>query len=927
MRSPQHVLAHLWRAAREGVRNLTRRDDAARDLDDELAHFLRLSAEEHMRRGMPREEAERVARAQMGGVEATKAHVRGGGWESHVDVFFDDFVHAMRGLRRTPSFTIAAVATLALGIGANTAMFSVIDAVLLRPLPYQDADRLALLWTDDARRGLSREGTAVATIEDWGGASRSLERIAYFATQRVAPLDEVTGERVRSRAAYVSDGLFETLGAPPAMGRTISASEAQLRLPVAVISHGFWQKHFSGAPDVVGRPLTFEDGSNVGTTTVTVIGVMPPPFFFPDRITEIWTPATTYWRFAQERDERFRPSARRWTAVTRLREGARLAEAETELRQLGARLASTYPSTVPDFPGFSPSLVPILDTIATTSLQSTLWLLLGAVTLVLLVACANVASLLLARAAERQPEFALRAALGAGRGRLVRQLTTESLALAVLGGLAGVVVALAASGIIGSLAAATLPRIDELVLDARVLMFTAAMSLLSALVFGVVPVLRLSSTGASEVVRDGTRTTAGIRSRRSRSVLLVVECAMTVVLLAGAGLLLRSLHHLSSVDPGFDPRNVLTVRLELPAERPIITAPGESPADIAFVRARAAEERMAELSSRIAALPGVEAVGFIDDLFIGGAGNESITIPGRAASTMPAGEIAEALVSPGFFPVLRIPLLRGRHPSRADAQRRVAALFDRSSPRPDDAVLVNATFAERYFPDADPLGRRFCVGAAETDCREIVGIAGDTKRQGLDRDVIPQYYGTFVPAASGRLDLLVRTLGEPIAHERAVRTAIAQTMPGVTIASVATAQSGLDAFAAQRTLQTWLLSSFAALALSLAAVGIFGLVHQTVTERAQEIGIRVALGASPVRVLRLVIAQGMRLPAVGIVIGLVASLALTRLLAHLLFGVGPVDPATLAGVGLALLLTGALASYLAGRRAARIDPVHAMRRG
>ncbi len=922
---PDEWLVRVWRAARAGVRSLTHRDQALRDLDDELQHFVEQATRERVRNGLSSAAADRAARLDLGSIAAARDRVRDSGWESHVESFATDVRIALRGLRRTPAFACSAIITLALGIGASTAMFNVLNTVMLRPLPYREPERLVVLQTDDVRRGLSAEGTAVATIEDWSTGSRAFERVAWFTTQRVAAVAPQTGERSRARAGWVSGAVFSTLDARPAAGRAITEDDVSSRRPVAVISHAFWMQYFGGAANVVGQQLEMEDGSPAGSVHLTVVGVMPPSFFFPDRLTAIWTPATTHWRFARDRDEPFAPSARRWIAVARLRDNTSVADARAELSHVGARLAAAYPTTVPDFPGFAPSVVPMLDTVAGAGLRTTLWILLGAVTLVLLVACANVASLLLIHAASRQREFAVRTALGAGRWRLARQLGAESLVLAALGGAAGVGCAVVASPAIARLAAGALPRLDELAFDGRVLAFASAMSLFSALVFGITPALRIAGCDTNALLRTASHATAGVRSRRHRGVLVVAQCALTMVLLAGSGLLLRSLHRLSAVDPGFDPHDVLTVRLELPAERAPMLVPGVSPVEMARTRAEAAHDRMTELVDRVGQIPGVEAAGYIDDLFIGGSGNESIVIPGRAVSNMPTGELAEALVSPGLFNTLHVPLVRGRLPTRDDARRRVASLF--AAKRADDAVLVNATFAARYFGGQDPIDQRFCLDEAMKECRVIVGVVGDMRRQGLDRAVIPQYYGTFVPAASGRVDLLVRTRGEPMSLAAEVRALATRLVPGVTIAAVATAEAGLDGFAAQRRLQTVLLTCFAGLSVVLAGVGIFGLAHYVVAARWQEIGIRVALGASPARVLRLVIGDSIRLPLIGVSIGLVAALALTRILASQLFEVEATDPLTLAAVSGLLIAIGAGACVAAARRAVRLDPVSVVREG
>jgi predicted permease len=927
----------LWRAIRAGTRSLIRRQQVEQDLDDELQHFLELITEENLRAGMPRAAAERAARLQVGGIEATRSRVRATGWEAVLETSWHDLRYALRGLLRNPGFSALAVLTIALGIGANTAMFSVINAVILRPLPYRDAERLALIWTDDVRRGLHNEATPYITITDWRAQSRAFSGIAYFTRQRVVPLtNERNGEWNSTRSSLVSGNLFDVLGVAALRGRAISAQDEAQHAPVAVISYAYWQRQFGGAADILGRSLVLDGLTKSGHTTLAVIGVMPPEFYFPDKLTEIWTPATTYWRFTRESTERFHDWARSYTAVGRLATGVAIADARADLSRIGNRLRAEYPTSVEDFPGFATTVSSALDSVAGSSLQATLWLLLGAVGVVLLVACLNVANLLLARGAARQQEFAVRRALGAGRARLIRQLTAESIFLALCGGVLGVAIASWGTRIAARVASAYVPRLDEITLDARVLLFATTLSIVSGLVFGIVPALRLSGIHANEALRESGRGTSSVRLRQTRGLLVMAECSLAVVLLAGAGLLIKSLYRLNSVDPGFKTAGVLAVRLEFPAEAPPSAEELTQTSRIAPARARGREQRMRELLERLRTVPGVESVGFIDDLFIAGQGNESITIPGRSAREMAGGELLQSLATPEFFQALRVPLVRGRYLTHADAQQRIRAswsqvntdmsLAEKERLATPEPVVVNAAFVKRYFPDENPIGKRFCIDPTnKTYWYEIVGVIGDMHRQGLERSTIPQYIGPYYPSALGRADLIVRTSGDPLQMAAPIRSVVKQQMPAVTIASTASAESMLDNFSAVRRLQTGLLAAFAALALILAAVGIFGLVHYAVGERTREIGVRVALGASPGNVLKLVIRQGMHMPAIGIVLGLAAAAAMTRIMTNLLFEVGALDPLTFATVAGALSLIALLACYVAARRALALDPLQALR--
>jgi putative ABC transport system permease protein len=925
----------LLRTVSAGLRALLRKEMVARELDDELRDYVERATLDKMRDGLSRQAAERAVRIEIGGIEPTKEHVRAAGWESIVEALWQDTRYAVRGLRRNPGFTAIAALTLALGIGANTAMFSVVNAVMLRPLPYHAPDRLVLVWTDDTRRGLHREGTAYRTINDWARENRSFQQLAYFSMQRIAPMtNDAGGGRGRSRSALVSANLFSVLGVSPLLGRALTQADEDERAPVIVISHAFWQRWFAGAPDIVGKSLTIDDPSKGGLGTLTIVGVMPPGFYFPDKITEMWTPATTYWRFTRESSERFPSWSRRWTALARLAPGTSITNARDDLTRIGRRLTALYPTDVQDFPGFGAAVVPMLDTIAGTGLQSALWLLLGATTLVLLVACANVASLLLARGASRQQEFAVRRALGGGRSRLLRQLAAENVVLALAGGLPALAFAAWGTRILGAAASRYVPRIDEITIDARVLAFALLASTGAALLFGVVPALRLSSVDPNEALKEGGRGTGTLRLRKSRASLLAAECSLAIVLLAGAGLLLRSLNRLTSIAPGFDPQHVLTVRLEFPSEQAVSAEERTQTSRVEQGRARAREQMMHEMTARLAAMPGVESVGFIDDMFIAGQGNHSITIPGRAPVS--AGELNDGSITPGFFSSLRVPLLRGRYLTRDDAMQKIQALWSlvitdlplaekerRAIPEP---VVVNEAFVRRFFPNEDPLGKRFCIDPTnKTYWYIIVGVIGDMHRQGLERATIPEYFGPYFPSPNGRADLVVRTAGDPLAVAPSIRREVSRAMPSVVIASVTTADSQLGDFSAQRRLQTWLLTAFAAFALALAAVGVFGLVHYAVAERTREMGIRMALGAAPIDILALVVREGMRMPLAGIIIGLVASAGLTRVMAHLLYGVSPMDVVTFASVPLVFACVSLGACYVAARRTGRVDPVEALR--
>ncbi|HKW02746.1 MAG TPA: ADOP family duplicated permease [Vicinamibacterales bacterium] len=929
----------LWRTLSSGLRRLFAGGAADQDLDDELRHYLALATEEGIRRGLTPEAAARAARVRMGSFEAAKTEVRLGGWEAIFGSIGQDLRVGLRRLVRAPAFTFTAVLSLAFGLGANTTLFSIANAVLLRPLPYRDASQLVLVWTDDARRGLHREATASSTILDWRARNRTLSAVAFFSTGRTAAMtNEPGGARARTRNALVSGNLFAVLGVGAFRGRVISEDDERNRAPVAVVSHAYWQRALGGAEDAVGRMLTIDDPSKGGTGQFEIVGVLPPGFFFPDKLTDIFLPATTYWRFARESQERFPSWARRWTAVGRLAPGASAESARDDLNHIGQQLASAFPGAPDDFPGFGTTVVPVLDTIAGANLRAALWLLLGAVALVLVVVCANVANLQLARGATRQRELAVHRALGASRWRIVRQLAVESAVLAGAGGIAGVAIAAWTTPLLANAVRAYVPRMDEVGFDGRVWLFAAVASIASGIVFGSVPALRASSQDAREALREGGRGTGTRKIRRSQGALVLAQCALALVLLAGAGLLAKSLRHVYAIDPGFDPSNVLTLRLEFPNDPPPSAEERTQTSVIAQSRARAREQAMTDLIARVSAIADVSAVAATDDLFVAGQGHASITIPGRSPNEGEAGELNDAVVTPGFFPLMRVPLQQGRLLTREDTQQKIRALWSsvvtdqsleekerRAIPEP---VVVNHAFVTRFFPGINPIGRRFCIDPTnKTYWYEIVGVVGDMHRGGLERSSIPEYYGPYIPSSYGRADLLVRTSGAPERLAPTVRAEVIRAMPLVTIASISTAEAQLGDFLSQRRLETVLLAIMAGLALLLAAGGIFALTHYAVAERTREIGVRVALGATPGDVLRLLVAAGLRMPIAGIVIGLVVSAALTRVLAHELYDVAPTDPFTFIGVAAMLAAIAASACYLAARRAARANPLDALREG
>jgi predicted permease len=795
----------------------------------------------------------------------------------YMDGVTNDLRYAARMLRRSPSFTAIAIVTLALGIGANTAMFSVVNAVILRPLPYQDPDRLAMLWTNDPKRDIREEGTSYPTFLDWRSQSRAFADMAICS--RGNPVTLTGGnepERVMGEA--VSANLFPLLGVTPILGRTFSDDEEQQREHVVVLSYGLWQRRFGASREAIGKML------EVDGQTFQVIGVMPAGFYFPTKDVQLWQPATfvsmTLLPAVRDRIWTSRFSDW-WRVVGRLRPTATFDDAQAEMTAIGQRLALAYPTTDVGFAGFGVNVVPMLLQTTGRDLQRALWVLLGAVGFVLLIACTNVANLLLARGAARQREFALRAALGAGQVRLVRQLAVESALLVVGAAVVGLALALAGVRVLQAAAPPGIPRLDETQLDPRVLIFTASVSIVGGLLFAIVPAWKTSRSDPADALKQGGRTgSEGLRLSRARRTFVVVECALAVALLAGAGLLLKSFVRVETVNPGFEAKQVLLVRIN---------------------SARLSRE----LLDRIASLPGVQAVGAIrsfdpmnPDIAITAEGQPSLRAP-----------LTSERVTAGFFQAMRVPLRTGRHFTEEDGR---------------GMAIINQTMAKTFWPREDPIGKRFKRGASDSTSRwmTVIGVVGDMRRRGLERDAVSEFYE---PEIEPSMELAIRTTTDALGHVASVRQVIRSFDGHAVIGRVTTVENHLGELGAARRFQTWLIAVFAGLGLVLSAIGIYGVMHYAVAQRTHEMGIRIALGAGGSHVLWLVIGEGLRLALIGVAAGLLAALQLTGVMARLLFEVSATDPAIFAIVPVMLTMVAVLACYLPARRASKVDPIVALR--
>jgi putative ABC transport system permease protein len=797
-----------------------------------------------------------------------------------------DIRYSLRMLTRKPGFTLLVVAALAIGIGANSAIFSIVNSILLRPLPYRDPDRLVMVWMDNHRLNVAQDVHSYANYADYRDQNQSFDQLAVF--NGISVNLTGAGEPERVIGTMASPSLFEVMGVDPLIGRTFSADE---EVPghdqVVILGYGFWQRRFGGDRNILGQEVSLSDVKR------TVIGVMPQTFEFPHKDAELWVP------LAPDPRRKASRGGFSYQVVGRLKPGVSLPQARQDMNGIAQHLVEQYP----DLMGYGVNLVALHDQIV-GKVRPALLVLLATVAFVLLIACANVANLLLARAASREREIAIRSALGAGRLRVVRQLLTESLVIAVLGGVTGLLIANWGLKALVALSPEDIPRRGQIGIDLRVLGFTLLLSILTGIVFGLVPALRASKMELNESLKEGGRgASGGIQGRRIRSALVVLEVALSLLLLIGAGLMIRSFRQLLTVDLGFNPDRLLTMNIQLSRSR------YQGPLSAAFFR---------QLIERVEALPGVESAGAITAVFIEGLPNSSnFTIDGRPPP--PAAEQIEApidFVTPGYFRTMGISLLKGRE------------LSERDGPEAPQVAIINDTFARRFWPGEDPLGQRFRFGDSTSTAPwlTIVGVVADMRRTGFDSDVRCE---AFLPYAQrqfvGFLSLVVRTAASPGSLAATVRDIVWSMDPEQPVSHIRTMDQMLGGMMAQRRLNMVLFSLFAGVALVLAAVGIYGVISYSVTQRTHEIGIRMALGAGRAEVLKLVVGEGMTVVGIGIGLGLVSALGLTRLMATLLYGVSPTDPLTFAALPLVLAGVALAACLVPGRRATKVDPIVALR--
>jgi len=867
-------LSRLWAIGRSRQRD--------RAIDDEISGHLAEATEEYVRRGLSLEEARRAARRSFGGVTQAKEvyrQVRSFMWLEDV---WRDSRHGLRTLRKSPAFTAAAAATLALAIGANTAMFSVLNAVLLRPLPYRAPEQLAMLWTEDPTQNLREGRSALWSVEQWRSQSQSFADMATFDSVSMTLAADDGAEQIVG--ASISPNLLPLLGIQPALGRSFSADEAEQQQRLVLISHRFWQARFGGSLDALGATLVLNGVPR------QIVGILPADF-------EIAMVAADVWVAHASRQDARGPDT--WFVVGRLRPAATFDQAQEEMSTVARRLNDQLPANERNR---GITVVPLTLYMVAPQSRLALWILGGAVFCVFLIAAANVTSLSLARSVTRAREIAVRAALGASAGRIVRQLLTESVLLAAVSGLIGTLLAFVGIRLIRAFGPPTIPRLNETGLDLRVLGWILAISALAGILVGLAPALATLRRNLRPAGEEGGRSvTGGVAAGRIRRALVVAEFALAIVLLVGAGLLVRSWWYVNRVDPGFKPERVVVVELTAPASFDI-------PAQRAGLYDRVLEQ--------IRAIPRVENAGIIGDLFIGNSREQMVTVERDEGTVSERLRFAGGEVSPDFFKAIGTPLLRGRFFSIGDG------------PDGTPVAIINDAMARRSWPGQDPVGRRFKLGPQDSNRPwfTVVGVVADMRRQGLEREPFPQMFVSLAQNPPRSVDLFIRTsVDDPLTMAADIRAAVRRVEKNAPVYGVAPLEQQLGTYLAQRRFQTSLLTGFSIVALLMAAVGIYGLIQYCIATRTQEIGLRMAVGAQSSDIFRMIIGEGLTICLTGLALGLAGAWWLGRAGSALLFGVTASDPLTFTAVSLLLTVVALAACYFPARRAMTVDPLAALR--
>ena len=881
----------LLAAFRFRLRALLRREEFDRDLEEEIDFHLSLETmrEESTATGRADHgDARYAARRRFGNVTHYAEETRAMTGLGFFDMARQDIRFALRTFRQAPGFTLVAVLTIALGLGATTAIFSVVNALILQPLPYPDAERIVMVWMDNRRQGNREDIHSYPNLADLRSQNQVLSSLAPYTSTGLNLTG--SGEPQRLVGGAMPAEVFGALGVKPIIGRLYSAeNETAGNDAVVLLSHSLWQAQFAGDREIVGRQIELNGRKR------TVVGVMPKGFAFPSELAQLWVPLIVPERLRTARGSYAFP------AIGRLKPGVTLERAQADLSAIAKRLEQQYP----DNRDYGVYVNPLPNHVVGATLRTTLWIMLGAVGAVLLIACANVANLLLSRAAVREREVTVRMALGASGGRLIRQLLTESLLLSLIGGATGVLIAIAGLRALRAMAPADLPRMDAVAVNGTVLLVASVVTIATGLIFGLVPAMQSSRTRLSETLREGGRGGSSGRSgQRLRRTIVAAQLALVVVLLTGAGLLARTFFTLQGTSLGFDTKNVLTMNIQLPGAK--------------YGQPRQAAGFYGSLLERIRAVPGVVSAGTVTTMMLSTTPNSGGAIAEGRPVRNEDPEVTFDVASPDFFKTIGARLAAGRYFTAAD----------RDSAPP--VAIINEHMAKYYWPGGNPVGRRFLFGNAPTDSTRspwmtVVGVVADMRRTGVD---MPVRNEAFIPYAQnptlGNL-VVVKSARDPMSLVSSVRAAIRAIDPTQPVSNIRTMDDMLSRLIAQRRFSMTLVVAFAALALVLAAIGAYGVTSYLVSQRTKEIGVRLALGAQPGTVTRLVVLDGLRVGLLGLTVGVLGALATTRLASSLLYGVSPRDPVTIGGVSAFLLLVVAFANYLPARRAARVDPLVALR--
>jgi len=872
------------------LKALLKRRQMDRDLGDELEFHLAMREGKNREAGMDFVEARHAARRQFGNAMIVKERTREMWTFTLLETLYQDFRHALRQLRNKPAFAAVAVLTLAVGIGSSCAVFSVVNSVLLKPLPYRQEKRLVMIWETKIGEGRDHNVVSPANFLYWQEHSTAFEQMAAFFDYTLTLTGE--GEPEEIPAQGVTTNLFSLLGISPILGRDFSNDEGRRgHNNVVLLSYGLWQRRFGADRNIVGKPIRLDGENNL------VVGVMPPGVtLFASQGSLTGKPAQLWWPYAWP-EQAEAPHGRWITAIGRLKPGVSLAQAQTEMDGLVANYTKTYP----DFEtGWGVNLVPVHQDLS-SAIRPTLLLLLGAVGFVLLITCANVSNLLLSRASGREREIAVRSALGASRWRLARQMLTESLVLALLGGVLGI---LGAHWMISAVVL-LIPKdlhVNSIQLDWSMAVFATSISVLTGLVFGLAPALDAARTNLSDSLREAGGSKTGVRGHRLRSVFAVAQISLSLVLLAGAGLLLRSFVKLSSVGPGFNPQNLLTLRISLPSAK--YSKPSQY---IDFFQ---------QLLKQVRVVPGVSAA-TIDNSFplTGMTPGTDFGIAGKPTPARGQEYVTQVqLVGSDYFRTMQIRLLKGR--TFSDSEETIES----------HVVIVSEALAREYFPGEDPLGQKIRIDMKnQNDFSQIIGVVGDVKRDGLDKAPRAMSYWPHAELPFSSMMLAVRTEGDPFARVAFIRDIVHRMDSDLPLSDVATMDQSLGDSVARQHFGAVLVAIFAGIALFLAAIGIYGVVSHAVSLRTREFGIRMALGAKVGDVWSLVFRHGIALATIGVLLGVTGTLTLTPLIRGMLFGVSAHDPETIAAVAVFLMAVTFAACWIPAHRATRVDPLVALR--